>query len=79
MHLLPLAFFHLTAMHSSGNIVPEILGTRSNSVVNIRNEYTHVPRWFHKIVFRVPRSVPRSQCSGNMASKLMLAAFTIFS
>jgi hypothetical protein len=28
-------FFHLTAMHRSGNIVPEILGTRSRSVRNI--------------------------------------------
>jgi hypothetical protein len=40
-------FFHLTTMHSSGNIVSEIFGTRSSFVGNIRNEYTHVPRWFH--------------------------------
>jgi hypothetical protein len=43
-------------MHRSGNIVPRILGTRSSSVGNIRNEYTHVPKWFRKMVFHVPRS-----------------------
>jgi hypothetical protein len=56
-------FFHLTAMHHasfrerrSGNVVPGALGTRSSYVGNIRNEYIHVPRWFHKMMYRVPRS-----------------------
>jgi hypothetical protein len=50
------SLFHLTAMYRSMNIVPGELGTRSNSVGNIQNEYTHITKWFHKIVFRVPRS-----------------------
>jgi hypothetical protein len=48
--------FHLAVMHRSRNIVSEALQTHSNSVGNMRNEYTHLPRRFHKIVSRVPRS-----------------------
>jgi hypothetical protein len=62
-------FFHLTVMHS-GNIVPGILGTRSSCVGNIEMSILTFPGSFTKwcSAFRVP--VPRSQCFGNMASKV---------
>jgi hypothetical protein len=49
------SLFHLTAMYRSRNIVPIELGTRSNSVGNIQNKYTHVPSGFTNSVPR-PRS-----------------------
>jgi hypothetical protein len=63
-------------MHSFREHRSETLGTRSSSVGNIQNEYTRVPKWFYKMVFRVPRSRSSLPMFRELASKRRTAADT---